>query len=189
MKKTIKKIIFVIYIVIAVIVTLLLLAYNDFKVTQFGNYTLLIIKDSSLNPDFNKGELLILDKDDEVLTGRKVFFYDTVNQKIEIKLATVEEVERVTSTEKTYTLEGEKKISGEYVLGPANTAEVIPYIGNVLSVLESKWGFLFLIVLPAIILVINQIGIVFSNIIEAIKQEQTENRTTSKTEDKAENKE
>lgn len=184
MKKTIKKIIFIIYIVIAVIVTLLLLAYNDFKVSQFGNYTLLIMKDDSLSPEFNKGELLILDKDDEILTGRKVFFYNTVDQKVEIKLATVEEVERVTSTEKTYTLEGEKKISSEYVLGSANTAGVIPYVGSVLGVLESKWGFLFLVVLPAIILVINQIGIVFSNIIEAIKQEQTENKTESKEENK-----
>lgn len=184
MKKTIKKIIFIIYIVIAVIVTLLLLAYNDFKVSQFGNYTLLIMQDDSLSPEFNKGELLILDKDDEILTGRKVFFYNTVDQKVEIKLATVEEVERVTSTEKTYTLEGEKKISSEYVLGSANTAEVIPYVGSVLGVLESKWGFLFLIVLPAIILVINQIGIVFSNIIEAIKQEQTETKTESKEENK-----
>lgn len=42
--------------------------------------------------------------------------------------------------------------------------------GTVLGVLESKWGFLFVIVLPALLLVINQIGVVFAGIKEA-KQE------------------
>lgn len=176
MKRTVKNILFSIYLVIAIVITLLLLAYNDFKVSQFGNYTLLLIKDSSLEPEFNKGDLVILNKDDEVLTGRKAFFYQTNNQKIEIKLGVIEEVERVTETEKTYTLEGDRKISGEYVLGPANTAEIIPKLGAVLSVLESKWGFLFLIVFPALILVINQIGIVFSNIMQATIQAKEEDK-------------
>lgn len=176
MKKTIKNIILGIYIVIAVIVTLLLLGYNDFKVTEFGNYTLLLIKDSSLQPDFNKGDLVILNKDSEVLTGRNAFFYDINNQKVEIKLGKIEKAERITTTETTYTLEGEKTISGEYILGPANTAEIIPNLGSILSVLESKWGFLFIIVLPAVILVVNQIGVVFSNIIQATKQEKQEEK-------------
>lgn len=176
MKKTIKNIIFYVYLAIAIFITLLLLAYNDFKVSEIGNYTLLLIKDSSLAPEFNKGDLVIVNKDDEVLTGRKAFFYDTYNQKIEIRLGLIENVERVTATEKTYTLEGDRKISGEYVLGPANTAEIIPYLGTVLGVLESKWGFLFLIVFPALILVVNQIGIVFSNIMQAAKEEKEESK-------------
>lgn len=183
MKKTIKNIIFYVYIAIAIVITLLLLAYNDFKVSEFGSYTLLLIKDSSLEPEFNKGDLVIVNKDDKVLTGRKAFFYDTYNQKIEIRLGLVEAAERVTSTETTYTLEGDRKISSEYVLGPANTAEIIPYLGTVLGVLESKWGFLFLIVFPAIILVVNQIGIVFSNIIQATKEEKEEARANNSAKD------
>ena len=76
----------------------MLLAYNDFKVSEIGNYALLLIKDSSLAPEFNKGDLVIVNKDDEVLTGRKAFFYDTYNQKIEIRLGLIENVERVTAT-------------------------------------------------------------------------------------------
>lgn len=176
MKKTLKNILFSIYLVIAIVITLLLLAYNDFKVSEFGNYTLLLIKDSSLEPEFNKGDLVILNKEDEVLAGRKAFFYQAENQKIEIKLGVIEDVQSVTETEKTYTLEGDRKISGEYVLGPANTAEIIPKLGAVLSVLESKWGFLLLIVFPALILVVNQIGIVFSNIMQATKQAKEEEK-------------
>lgn len=179
MKEKLKNFVFGIYIAIAVILTLLLLSYNDFKVSQIGNYTLLKITDSELSPEFNKGELVIVNKDDEVLTGRKAFFYDTINERIEIRLATIEAAERVSSSDITYTLDGDRKISSQYVLGPANTAERIQYLGTVLSVLESKWGFLFLIVFPALVLVVNQIGVVCSNILKALKEENT----------KAENKE
>lgn len=176
MKKTISNILFWIYLVIAVVITLLLLSYNEFKVTEFGNYSLILIKDSAFAPEFNKGDLVIVNKDDTILTGRKAFFYDTYNEKIEISLGVIEDAEKVTSTEITYTLEGERKISGEYVLGPANTAEVIPKVGTVLSVLESKWGFLFLIVFPALILFVNQIGVVCSGIKDAKKEEQEETK-------------
>ena len=76
----------------------------------------------------------------------------------------IEEAEKITSSETTYTLEGERKISGEYILGPANTAEIIPKVGTILGILQSKWGFLFLIVLPALLACVNQIGVVFSGI-------------------------
>lgn len=188
--KKFKHILIGIYLFIAILLTLTLLAYNDFKVTEIGPYTLLIMKDDELAPEFNDGDLLIVNKNDEVLTGRKAFFYDTSNEKIEIKLGTVEAAERINKDEITYTLEGERKISSEYVLGPANTTEVIPTLGKVLGVLQSKWGFLFLIVFPALILVINQIGIVFSNVIETLKETNNEPKKegeTSSTKDGAEN--
>lgn len=174
MKKTISNILFIIYMVIAIFVTITLLSYNEFKVTEFGNYSLVIVTDNALSPDYNKGDLIIVNKNDPIYTGRKAFFYDTYNEEIEIRLGTIEGAEKITSTETTYTLEGERKISGQYVLGPANTAEVIPKVGMILSVLQSKWGFLFLIVLPALLAFVNQIGVVYSGIKEAKKAEKEE---------------
>lgn len=170
MGKKIKGIIFSIYLAIALVITLLLLGYNDFKITEIGTYSLLLITDNELAPEFNKGDLVIVNKDSEVLTGQKAFFYNTYNQKIEVRLGEVIEAERVTDTETTYTFEGDRRLSSQYVLGPANTAEVIPHLGAVLSTLESKWGFLFIIVFPILILSINQISIVCSNILKAYKE-------------------
>jgi len=184
MIKKIKAILFSIYLLVALVITLLLLGYNEFKVTEVGTYTLLMITDNELAPEFNKGDLVIVNKDDAVYTGRKAFFYDTYNQKIEIRLGLVEEAEKITTTETTYTFEGDRKLSSEYVLGPANTAEVIPHLGGVLSVLESKWGFLFIIVFPILIASVNQIAIVCSNILKAYKESILEEAKT-----KAENKE
>ena len=157
--KNLKHILVTIYLILAILLTLTLLAYNEFKITEIGPYSFLIIN-----------------KNDEIHTGRKVFFYDTSNEKIEVKLATVQKAERVTEDEVTYTLEGERKISSEYVLGAANKAEIIPTVGKVMGIFQSKWGFLFLIVFPALILVINEIGVVFKNVVEVIQEAKQETR-------------
>ena len=60
--------------------------------------------------------------------------------------------------------EGERKISSQYVLGSADDTTKIAFVGTVLSVLESRWGFLFLIVLPALIAFLYQITVVVSEI-------------------------
>lgn len=182
MKKRILNILFNIYLVIAIFVTILLLSYNEFKVTEFGNYSLVLITDDGLAPDYNNGDLVIVNKKDPILTGRKAFFYDSYNEQIEIRLGVIEAAEKVNDTEITYTLEGEKKISGQYVLGPSNTTEVIPKVGTILSIVQSKWGFLFLIVLPALVAFVNQIGVVYSGIKDARKEEREEAKKAIKEE-------
>lgn len=164
MKKFFKNSLFIIYVLLAIFVTVCLLSYNEFKITEFGDYSLLIIREEGLEPDFNKGDLVIVNKKSKVLTGRKVFFYNTYDREIEIKLGEVEEIERVTDKESTYTLEGERKLSSQYIIGPAESADVIPGVGSVLGILQSKWGFLFLIVLPSLLAFIYQIGVVVSEL-------------------------
>ena len=100
----------------------------------------------------------------KVITGRRAFFYTTSDRKVEIKLATVEAIKEVTNNEKTYTLEGGTEISSEYLIGTEDGTEIIPTVGQILMVLESKWGFLFLIVMPSLILFIYQISVVISEI-------------------------
>lgn len=179
MKKAILNTIFVIYVVIAVFITVCLLSYNQFKVTEFGNYSLVIISDNEMVPDFNKGDLVIVDKSQKVLPGDKAFFYNTYGRQIEVKLGEVVDLEKITETESTYTFEGEHKVSSEYVLGSKNYVSVIPGIGAVLSVLESKWGFLFLIVLPALLAFFYQITVVIADMRNS-KNDKVENNAEKK---------
>ena len=164
MKNVVLNILFVIYVIIAVLVTVCLLSYNDFKVTEFGNSSLVIITDDTLLPDYKNGDLVIVNKKDPILVGIKAFFYNTYDREIEVNLAEVVNSEKITNSETTYTLEGDHKISSEYVLGSANNATVIPGVGAVLNVLESRWGFLFIIVLPALLAFIYQISVVVSEL-------------------------
>ena len=170
MKKLILNILVIIYIVIAIFLTILLLSYNEFKVTEIGGKSLIIIKDNDLSPEYNKGDLVIVNSEDSVKVGQKVFYYDSNDSKIKIKEGVIEDIEQLTSKETAYTLEGEKKIAGKYLIGATDTAKVMKNVGTVLGVIESKWGFLFVIVLPALLLVINQMGVVLAEIKEA-KQE------------------
>ena len=170
MKKLILNILVIIYIVIAIFLTILLLSYNEFKVTEIGGKSLIIIKDNDLSPEYNKGDLVIVNSEDSVKVWQKVFYYDSNDSKIKIKEGVIEDIEQLTSKETAYTLEGEKKIAGKYLIGATDTAKVMKNVGTVLGVIESKWGFLFVIVLPALLLVINQMGVVLAEIKEA-KQE------------------
>ena len=167
MKKFILNFLFIAYAVIAVFVTVCLLSFNQFKVTEFGNDSLVIVSDDSIEPDFSEGDLVIVNKKNKIAIGDKVFFYNTYEREIEVCLGTVIGAERITETELTYTLEGNKRISSQYVLGPARTAETIEKVGGILGILESKWGFLFLIVLPSLIAFVYQISVVFTEIRES----------------------
>ena len=151
MGKILRNIIFIVYVVIAAFVTICLLSFNEMKTTQFGTYSLVIVDSNELGENYSKGDLLIIDNSEKIVAGEEVFFYTTSDRQININLAKVEEVEFVGDSEYTYTLEGETNVSSKYVLGSSRTTSSIAKLGTVLGILESKWGFLFLIVLPALI--------------------------------------
>lgn len=164
MKKVLLNIIFGIYVIIAIFVTVCLLSYNDYKVTEFGDYSLIIISADNVSENFNKGDLVIVNKKEPIEVGQKAFFYNTSSMNVEVNLGEIIAEEPITSKETTYTLEGDYKISSQNVIGPEQSVTVIKGVGTVLSILESKWGFLFLIVLPALIAFLYQIGVVVSEI-------------------------
>lgn len=172
MKRLIYNIIFTIYAVIAVFTTICLLSYNEFKVTEFGDNALVIINNDDLSPQYEKGDLVIVNKADrkKIKAGDSIFFYTTYEKEAVVNLGKVTNKEAITSTETTYTVEGDYMLSSESVIGPASTTTKIAKVGMVLAILESKWGFLFLIVLPSLIAFIYEIGVVFSEIKEAKKE-------------------
>lgn len=178
MKRIIGNVIITIYAVIAVFTTVCLLAFNEYKISEFGNYSVILITNNELSPDFNKGDLVIVSSENKLNTqvGEKVFFYNSYDRQVDVSLAEVINKEFVTSKESTFTLEGEHVISSQYVIGQANGATVIPKVGTVLSILESKWGFLFLIVLPSLIAFIYEITVVFSEIKEAREEKKSESK-------------
>lgn len=164
MKRVIGNIIFVIYAIIAIFVTICLLSFNEYKVSEFGNISFILIDSNETEPDFNKGDLVIPNKDDVINVGDKVFFYNTYAETMEVTLGEITNAERIVGDEITYTINGDIQLSSEYVIGSAETAERIPVVGSILSVLESKWGFLFLIVFPSLIAFIYEIYVVVSEI-------------------------
>ena len=156
MKKTwnfFKNFIIIAYILLIIFVTICLLSYNDYKVTEFGKYTLLPVIDKYLEPEYNVGDLLIVERNDlgDVKVGDIIFYYRTARGVTTVNYAPVTNLEVVTDTETTFTVVGDVRFSSSYFMGKAETAKTIPQLGKVLGLLQSKWGFLFLGVFPSLL--------------------------------------
>lgn len=148
----VKNVLIILYILIIIFITICLLSYNDYQVTEFGSTTLLPVIDENLEPDYSVGDLLIIKKKiSDVSVGNTIFFYRSVYGETVVNFAKITDIEIVTEKEKTITVEGDYKFSSQYLIGKTSTTTIIPMVGHVVSLLESKYGFLFLGVLPSLL--------------------------------------
>ena len=157
MKKFLKLILsiaFAIYMVVALGLTVCLLSYNEYNITEIGNMSLIIIRDDELNPDFKKGDLVVVTKNsnNNIKIGDKVFFYNAYMNQVDVNLGKVVDKEKVNEKETTFILDDKLKISSEYIIGKTETSQVYNGVGSVLGFLESKWGFLITILLPLLLM-------------------------------------
>ena len=162
MKKVVKilgVIIIAVYMVVAIFLTVCLLNYNDYNITELGRNSLIIVEDNDLEPDYKKNDLVVVYKNnnEDIHSGDKIFFYNAYQNKISVNLGKVVGVQKVNENEYTYKMEGDLPISSQYVVGKAETSKTYSGVGQVLKTLESKWGFLFIIIFPILILFIYQI--------------------------------
>lgn len=162
MKKVLKIfgiLLIVCYMGVALFLTVCLLNYNDYNITEIGNKSLVIIRDDELEPDYKKNDLVVVEKNKnrEIRRGDMIFFYNTYQNQVSVNLGKVQKTQYVNENETTYFMDGDLGISSQYVLGKSETSMVYSGLGKVLSVLESKWGFLFIIILPILVLFVYQI--------------------------------
>ena len=144
---------------VAIFVTVCLLSYNSFSVTTLGKSALLIIDSDEMEPEYKEGDLVIVKRnsDSKINVGDPVFYYNAAkNSSILVLYNTVQAKEPVTKTETTFTLDGES-VTGQYIIGKAETAKVYHKLGTVLSILTSQWGFMFLIIFPTLFAIIYEI--------------------------------
>lgn len=150
--KIVRTILIGIWLVAAIFVTVCLISYNDYGIAVINKHSFLVIDNDEMEPDYNKNDLIIVkrEKDANIDVGEKVFFYNGSNAtEYLINLGEVTNKVEVTSTETTFDID-EKPTSGEYVIGSGEDATVIPNIGLVYGVLTSRWGFMFLVILPTL---------------------------------------
>jgi hypothetical protein len=147
------------YIFVVVVVTACLLGYNEFHVTEFGDYSLIIIDEKSLEPDFSKGDLVIVKRNemDDIKIGDGVFFYDTYEEQVDINLGSVTGKVKVNDDEYTFTMSGDYEFSSQYIIGKVDSSKIYHGLGSVLSFLESRWVFLLVVILPILLIFIYEI--------------------------------
>ena len=165
MKRAIGTILFVLYSIVAITVTVLLLSFNEYNCSEIGGYTVYLVNDDSLEPEYKQGSILLIKEtsDKHIKEGDELFFYKVINSQ------EYEFVNR-TLTNKTqqgrhilYSVDQGESYASDYVVGKADDAIVIEGWGVLLSILESKWGYLFCIVIVSLLLFLQE---VFELIIE-----------------------
>jgi hypothetical protein len=157
--KLILSIVIPFYVIVAIFVTACLIGYNDYNITEFGKKSLIIVEDDSLKPYFNEGDLLVVTKNNnaDVKVNDKIFFYNNYNKEVSVNLAKVLKTERITDSESTFTVDGNYDVSSEYFIGKEDTTVLYPKVGSVLNVLTSKYGYLFIFILPILLLFLGEI--------------------------------
>ncbi len=186
MKKVLKVIgiiLISIYAVVAITLTIFLLNYNKYNITEINNKSLIIVRDDELKPNFNKGDLVIVNKDanKDIKVGDKIFFYDNYKEVVSVNLGTVLEKEVVTKNETTFIVDGDYAVSSEYVIGTARTSKSYSKIGSILNILESRFGFLFMIIFPILILFIYEIYVVIKELKESKNDDYEDEEPKKKT--------
>ena len=175
MKKILKiglSIVGILYLAVIIFVTGCLLFYNQYKVTQINDKTFIIIDDKS--DMYKDGDLVIFTKNpnDEIVKGDEIFFYEITNGTVNVVSGTVTKSEKITDKETTFTINGNHNISSESVIGKIATASTYPNVGKFLYIFESRFGFLLLVILPALIFFFYEIYRLVSDI-KAAKEETT----------------
>lgn len=155
--KIIKNILIVIYALIAIFATVCLLSINQYRVTELGEYTFIYVDKHTNSDTFAKGDLAVVSSDYELQVGDEIFFYNAYEKNVHPVVGKIMAEEVITEYETTYTLDNEKALSSQFVIGKVEDSIRVPFVGSVMKILESKWGFLFLIVLPVLLAFIYEI--------------------------------
>ena len=149
------------YFIFALIMTILLLNFNDYGVTQFGSKSLVIINDDIASEKYEKGDLVIVEskKIDKIEIGEEIFTYRIDSKGIpSIQVGTVGDIY---VEDEALSFENGETYSMEFVAGVGT--ESYENIGTALSIIESQWGFLFIVLVPCFLIFIYE---VYSLIVE-----------------------
>ena len=93
---------------------------------------------------------------------------------------------KLTKEESTFVVDGDHAVSSEYVIGTARTSKTYSKLGTILGILESRFGFLFMIIFPILILFIYEIYVVIKELKESKYDDEDEEPKKKSKKDKKE---
>ena len=159
MKRKLGAVLFVVYSIIAILVTVLLLSFNEYNCSEIGGYTVYIVNDDALEPEYEENSILLVKgtSDKHVKVGDEIFLYKVIDsQNFEFVSKTLEN-KKQQGRHIIYEVEGGEYYDSSYFVGKAEDTKVIKGLCWVLTLLESKWGYLFCIVIVSLLLFLQEV--------------------------------
>ncbi len=141
--KKLYNVLIVIYVIIAIVTTVSLFTYNKYNISQIGTKKLL--KLDKQVADYKKGNLLIINTKKDYNSGDNVFYCRIKNNKCDINYGNI-----TTSMGGNPTINNEE-VSKKLILGTDEKIKVIPVLGSIMGLLESRWIYLLFVVLPILV--------------------------------------
>src|SRR5574344_438579 len=157
-----------VWFIIAVFTTVCLISYNEYKVSVLGNNSLVIIDNNDLKPTFQENDLVIVKKDSQKSynVGDYIFFYNGIkSNNNSVNYGAITDIQVEDNAEYGFYI-GDTKINYSDVIGKVDGSLVYHNIGLFLSIFESQWGFMFLVILPTLFALVYEI---YSIVIEVRK--------------------
>lgn len=154
-KNIILSILFVVYFAFVILMTVLVLNFNDYNVTEFGSTSLIIINDEISNESYKKGDLVVVEKKkiNNMKIGDEIFTYK-IDSKGDVSID-LGKIGNVYPEEDAVAFENGSTYSFEFIAGVPQ--EKHAKIGTFLSIIESKWGFLFIVLVPSFLIFVYEI--------------------------------
>lgn len=150
----------VLIIIYVIFITSCILCRNDFGYTEFfDKYTLVTVNDRNARalPDYKEGDLLVVKNQEfNIDKGDVIYYYVVVNKSYFVRSGVVSsKTEDLANAlyildDGSNTSVPSNKVIGKYV-------SVFHGLGNVLEILESRFGFLLLVLLPILVVFIYQV--------------------------------
>lgn len=156
MKKIVLRILGIVYVLLAILLTTCLLKYNDKEVPQFGNKVLLVA--GSEIEECKKGTLLITELGKDFKEQDEVVYYSSTN---DLKIG------KIQSINDKVALVGSDNINSDNIIGLKDKTKFIGVLGSIFKFLTNRIVYLFIIVLPILLLFIYEICL----IVKCIKKE------------------
>ncbi len=148
----------VLIIIFVIVITSCILCRNKYGYTQFGDYTVVTVdKVIAKHLDLvNQGDLFVVKNSTDIKKGDIIYYYVPANTEYYIGKTGVKSFEEMDDVIIYKTTNTEKpSVASTRVLGKYTTT--YKGMGKVLDVLESRFGFLFFILLPIMIVFIYQV--------------------------------
>ena len=178
----------VIIIIYVICITAFLLCKNNYGFTQIGDMTFITIDEEAINylPEAKENDLLLVRADSsDIEVGHKIYYYDTENSMYVVKSAHVKTIQTSDSGMGVYTLDDseESTIATTRAIGKYSTT--YKTIGGILDILQSRLGFLLLVILPILLIFMYQIYALI--VVIKYGDEEEKKEVTPSNQDKKEN--
>ena len=160
-----------------ILMAILLLNYNKYGVSEFGKTTLVIMKHKITSDTYRLGDLVLVESKElkELKAGDEVFAYNIADDgSVNINVGKIDQLH---PEEKAFTYVNGETYSTDFLIGTGE--KVYHEVGRYLSIIQSKWGFFFMLLVPTFFIFVSQIYALIIEIKYGDHDEETEKSQTT----------